>query len=466
MLGSVAFEEIEKYRKELSELSKKIWDHPEGPFQEYEACKLQSDFMKAAGFDVEIGVGGVPTAFKASFGSGHPVIGLMGEYDALPGLSQKLCTYQNPDVEGGYGHGCGHNLLGTGHVTAAVGIKAEMERLGLPGTIVYFGCPAEEVLTGKVFMARGGAFDGVDYCMCWHPGSSNAVSLGSSCALNSFKFHFTGISSHAGGAPHEGRSALDAVELTNVGINYLREHVPTDVRMNYCIEDGGTAPNIVPANATAWYMIRAQRRKTVVDVTERMYNVARGAAMMTDTKLEIEFLGGCYHDIKNEVLAQLTHECMEAVPLPEWTPEEIQFAKEINEKNPKGYEAAIKRYHLPEGTQLFDRILPIQNNPSFGAGDFGDCSHLAPGINFFSVTAPLATIGHSWMNTAASGSSIGQKGMIWAGKVIALWALRLFTEPDVREKATEKWKQDMEGDPYICPIPDDIPVPGTEKKSN
>ncbi len=462
MVGKIALETIDKNAKLVCDLSKKIWDNPEGPFQEYKACQWQAEVLEKEGFTVEVGVGGVPTALKASYGSGHPVIGFLGEYDALPGLSQKLCTHPEPEVEGGYGHACGHNLLGTGHLAAAIGIKEEMKANNLPGTIVYFGCPAEEVLTGKVFMARGGAFDGVDFCISWHPGNTTFVTTGSFTALNSFKLHFTGVSSHAGGAPHEGRSALDAIELTNVGINYLREHVPTDVRMNYVIENGGTAPNIVPDKASAWYMVRATKRETVVDVYERMLKVARGAAMMTDTKLEIEFLGGCYAELKNQTLVKLMHECMLAAPQPVWTDEEKQWAKEINECNPSQYADAIRRNNLPEGTQIFEGVMPIQHFNTFGASDVGDVTYLCAGISCFSVTAPLSTIGHSWQNTFASGSSIGQKGMLYAAKFLALWSLRLMTEPEIANEALEEHRKATEGKPYVCPIPAEIPVPYTK----
>lgn len=232
MLGQKAIQSIENYRAKIEALSDYIWENPEKPYREYEAQKHSAQLLKEAGFEVELGVGGVPTAMKATWGKGKPVIGFLGEYDALPGMSQKVSTQKEPVNPGEYGQGCGHNLLGVGHIAAVIGMKAEMEANNIPGTIVYFGCPAEELLTGKVYMARGGAFDDLDLAIAWHPMVFNEVTLGNSLGMNTVKFHFKGRTAHAGGDPHNGRSALDAVELTNVGANYLREHVTSDVRID------------------------------------------------------------------------------------------------------------------------------------------------------------------------------------------------------------------------------------------
>ena len=268
MLGQTAYKTIEANHDMLKKIALDMWANPEGPYREFKACEWISEALKKAGFDVEIGAGGVPTAIKATYGSGHPVIGFLGELDALPGLSQELCTEKKPIEGQTYGQGCGHNLLGVAHLGAVIGLKEEMIEKNLPGTIVYYGCPAEEQLTGKSFMARGGAFD----CLC-----------GSAVGINSVKFHFKGRTAHAGGDPHNGRSALDAVELMNVGANYLREHVTSDVRIHYIITEGGTAPNIVPDKASNFYFIRAQSREVVEDTYERLCKIAQGAAMMTET---------------------------------------------------------------------------------------------------------------------------------------------------------------------------------------
>ena len=266
MIGEIAYKAIEDSRAKLVEVARNIWENPEGPFREFKACQWTAEVLKDAGFDVEIGVAGIPTAIKATWGSGHPVVGLLGEYDALPGMSQAHSTKKEPIEGQAYGQGCGHNLLGVGHLGGALGLKAEMEARNLPGTVVFYGCPAEEVLTGKPFMARGGAFDCLDYCIAWHPGKANQVLCGSAVGINSVKFHYKGRTAHAGGDPHNGRSALDAVELCNVGAQYLREHVTSDVRIHYIILEGGTAPNIVPDKASTWYMVRALSREAVVDV--------------------------------------------------------------------------------------------------------------------------------------------------------------------------------------------------------
>ena len=285
MIGTLAIQEIEAKRARLDELSRKIWEKPEAGFKEYEACKNVSEFLREEGFTVEVGVGGVPTAIKASYGSGHPVIGFMGEFDALPGLNQKVSTEKEAFVEGAYGHGCGHNLLCTAHVGAVVGLKEEMARLNLPGTIVYYACPGEELLTGKPLMARGGAFEGLDVAINFHPNKVNEATVGVSTAVNSMKFHFTGKSAHAANSPENGRSALDAVELTDIGANYLREHVTSDVRIHYTITDGGIVPNVVPDKASVWYYVRAFSREAVEDAYERLIKAAKGAAMMTETEV-------------------------------------------------------------------------------------------------------------------------------------------------------------------------------------
>ena len=459
MIGSIALDAIAAKREALKELELKIWNTPEIAYLEVEACKWTAEMLKNEGFDVEIGVGGVPTAIKATYGSGHPVIGLLGEYDALPGMSQKVQTEKEAVEAGCPGQGCGHNLLGVAHVGAAIGIKAEMIEKKLPGTIIYFGCPGEEQLTGKPFMARGGAFDGIDMCIAWHPSNGDRISIGTQTALNTAKFHFKGRTAHAGGDPHNGRSALDAVELMNVGANYLREHVTSDVRIHYTITEGGTAPNIVPDKACVWYYVRALSREAVEDTYARLVKIAKGAAMMTETEVEIEFLGGCYNTMANMVLSELVHKNIGAVPQDPWTPEEIQMAREMSEASGQNWENVRRAYNLGENDTLSSTVQPIKFIDQYGSTDVGDVMHLVPTAMFFTASFPMGAPGHSWQNTASAGSSIGHKGMIYGARILAKTVLDCFENPDIVKAAKEEFDKATAGSKYLCPIPDEVPVP-------
>ena len=462
MLGNTAMQAIDQYRSTLDQLSKGIWAHPEAGYRETYACDATAKVLRDAGFEVEIGAGGVPTAIRASFGSGHPVIGLLGEYDALPGLSQECCGTEKKPVEGqGYGHGCGHNLLGVAHVGAAIGIKEEIEKNHLPGTVVYYGCPGEELLTGKPFMARGGAFRDLDLAMAFHPNTNNSATMGVSTALNSAKFHFKGRTAHAGGDPHNGRSALDAVELMDVGANYLREHVTSDVRIHYTILEGGTAPNIVPDKACVWYYVRALSREAVEDTYARLVKIAKGAAMMTETEVEEEFLGGCYNTLNNKVLANLVKDTMHEIPQEPWTDEEIAFAKALNEQSPQ-YKAGCAAVNRPEGTQLYEGPMEIETANSYGSTDVGDVQHIVPGIMIRTATYNIGAPGHSWQITACSGMSIGEKGMNRAAQVMAVSALKVLNDTSIYEAAKAEFDQEMAGKKYVCPIPAEVPVPYTK----
>ncbi len=445
MHQQIAFAEIERWRDQLDRLALDVWKHPEGPYREYKACEWTAQLLRDAGFDVEVGVGGIKTAIRATYGSGKPVLGLLGEYDALPGMSQKVCTRKEPVVDGDWGQACGHNLLGVAHVGAAIGLKKAMEENKLSGTVIYFGCPAEEVLTGKAFMARAHVFDGIDFCAAFHPSSANSVSLGTATGLNSFKLHFKGRTAHAGGDPYNGRSALDAVELTNVGINYLREHVPMTVRMHYIITEGGVAPNIVPDKACAWYFVRALTREMIDEVYGRVLDIARGAAQMTGTELEVEFLGGCYPTLNNHVLGQVMYDSLCETPREPWTQEELDFAAALNGgKNPD--------------EPLHTGVVQYKDN-SYGSTDVGDVQHIAPGIAFGTACWNRGAPGHHWQVTACSGHSVGLKGMIYAAKAMAAFGLKVMGDPELLAKAKKEFDEKTGGKPYVCPIPDEIPVP-------
>ena len=461
MTGEIALKVIEEGRAKFEDLSYHLWANPEPAYREYIASETCIKALEEAGFAIEKAVGGVPTAFKATYGSGSPVIALLAEYDALPGLSQKAVSHKEP-VEGqSCGHGCGHCLMAGANVAAAVGIKAEMEAKNLPGTLVFLGCPAEEQLTGKVFMARGHAFDGLDIALSYHPLFTTEVSVGNSSAMNTAKFHFKGRTAHAGGDPHNGRSALDAVELMNVGANYLREHVTSDVRIHYTITEGGTAPNIVPDKACVWYYVRAMRREAVEDVYARLVKVAKGAAMMTETEVEIEFLGGCYNTLNNKVLANLVKDTMHEIPQEPWTDEEIAFAKALNEQSPQ-YKAGCAAVNRPEGTQLYEGPMEIETANSYGSTDVGDVQHIVPGIMIRTATYNIGAPGHSWQITACSGMSIGEKGMNRAAQVMAVSALKVLNDTSIYEAAKAEFDQEMAGKKYVCPIPAEVPVPYTK----
>ena len=457
MLSTVATKAVDQNAAILEDLAKKIWEHPETAFNEVKACEWTAEVLKNAGFEVEVGYVGMPTAIRATWGKGHPRIGFLGEYDALPGLSQKVSTEKEPVCEGAPGQGCGHNLLGVACLGAALGMKAELEASGKEGTVVFYGCPAEEVLTGKAFMAREGAFADLDAAFSWHGATTNHLTTGTMTGLNSAVFHFHGVTAHAGGDPHNGRSALDAVELMSVGANYLREHVTSDVRIHYVIKEGGTAPNIVPDTASVWYYVRALSREAVEDTYRRLVLVAEGAAHMTETKLEIEFLGGCYNTLNPVKFTTMTRDVMAEIEMPQWTEEEKKFADALNKKSQQ-YDR-VKDSGLLDNGPLCTFVSPVLNEDGYGSTDVGDVQHIVPCVQVMTATYNLAAPGHSWQVTACSGMSIGMKGMLYGAKVMAASAMKLVNEPKLLEEAKEEFKKQMNGRTYKCPIPKEIPVP-------
>lgn len=457
MLSTVATKAVDQNAAILEDLAKKIWEHPETAFNEVKACEWTAEVLKNAGFEVEVGYVGMPTAIRATWGKGHPRIGFLGEYDALPGLSQKVSTEKEPVCEGAPGQGCGHNLLGVACLGAALGMKAELEASGKEGTVVFYGCPAEEVLTGKAFMAREGAFADLDAAFSWHGATTNHLTTGTMTGLNSAVFHFHGITAHAGGDPHNGRSALDAVELMSVGANYLREHVTSDVRIHYVIKEGGTAPNIVPDTASVWYYVRALSREAVEDTYRRLVLVAEGAAHMTETKLDIEFLGGCYNTLNPVKFTTMTRDVMAEIEMPQWTEEEKKFADALNKKSQQ-YDR-VKASGLLDNGPLCTFVSPVLNEDGYGSTDVGDVQHIVPCVQVMTATYNLAAPGHSWQVAACSGMSIGMKGMLYGAKVMAASAMKLVNEPKLLAEAKEEFKKQMNGRTYKCPIPKEIPVP-------
>ena len=450
MTGQIAFEEISRLRPELKGLAMNIWNNPEPPFQERAAAKWTADMLAQAGFAVELGVAGLPTAIVATWGQGAPVIGFLGEYDPLPGLSQAAdCPEKKPVVPGAYGHGCGHNLLGTANVGAVIGAKREMEARGFAGTLVFYGCPAEELASGKGIMAQAGLFDRLDACLVFHPDVRNVVQRGGNASCMAMRISYHGRSAHAGGSPQDGRSALKAVELCGIGTQYLREHFTADVRVHYAIDNGGTAMNIIPDFAQASYGVRANTVEAALDVKRRVLNVAQGAALMTETTLEVEDLSGCYDTLNNGVLGELMEQCLKDTPFEPWTEEELALAEQLNATNPRVYEGMCRRNGIAPGTQLFTGVAPSNFAREMASTDAGDVMHIVPGINFGTACAPICAMPHTWQATSAYGGEIGVKGMIYAAKAMALCALRLMEQPETVAAAKEEFHKATGGAAYV-----------------
>ena len=453
----IAIQAIESKANVLIEVADNMWKEPETAYNEVKAAQWIADVLKANGFEVEMGAYNLPTCVVGRWGKGKPVVGFLGELDALPGMSQKICTFKDPIVPGGAGQGCGHNLLGAACLGGALGMKAELEAKGLEGTVVYYGCPAEEVLTGKAFMAREGAFRDLDCAFSWHGGNMNGVNNGISTGLNSAIFHFKGRTAHAGGDPHNGRSALDAAEIMSVGANYLREHVTSDVRIHYVYKEAGTAPNIVPDKASVWYYVRAFNREAIEDTYNRLVKVAEGAAHMTETELEIEFLGGCYNTQPNMYMAQMTYDIMKDVELPQYTEEELAFADALN-KNSPNYQAVLASGKLEKGP-IFEGMSGFQTTDNYGSTDVGDVQYIVPCVQVRTACWNLAAPGHSWQITACSDMGIGFKGVLYGAKIMAAAAMAMYEDPTHVEKAKAEFDEKMKVKPYKCPIPKEVPIP-------
>jgi len=466
-IKQVARSWIDENKERIVEISDEIWEYAELGFVEFKSAKLLADELEKHGFEVEREVAGIPTAFVATWGSGKPVIGIMGEYDALPGVSNKAVPEKDPLIEGGPGHGCGHNVHGTSGLAGALAVKATMEAEGLPGTIKFFGCPAEEMLSGKVWMVREEIFDGVDACLSHHPSSMNTASLGSSNANNSVKFVYYGKTSHAAGSPEQGRSSLDAVELMNIGVNFLREHVIEKARIHYVIEEGGGQPNVVPDYARVWYLIRAPERDQVDHIYERILKVAEGAALMTGTRLEVQFKKAIYNLMPSKTLAELVIANMREVGAPEFTEEELAFARKIGETVPKQAKMdSLRKRKVPDWQKYVDVDLVTdildpfnEGEVSAGSTDVSDVSWNTPTTEFGTTSVVLGTPGHSWTTVATCGMSIGHKSLVFAAKTMAGAALELLTKPELLKKAQDEHKEKLAGRVYKAPVPPDVKPP-------
>lgn len=451
------FEQIEKNEEKLKEIAFEIWNNPEIAFNEFKASKLQKEYLKGLGFEIK-DVPNNPTAFIAECGEGKPILGILGEYDALPGLSQKISSVKEPLEEYTSGHGCGHNLIGTGGVGAAVALKEIMETENLKGTIRYYGCPAEETLAGKGLMAKETVFDDLDSCVSWHPASMNVVWGCSFLAMNSMKFRFKGKTAHAAAAPQAGRSALDAVELMNVGANYLREHVIEKARIHYVITNGGMAPNVVPDDAEVWYFVRAPKRVDVKEISDRLYKIAQGAELMTETKMEYELLAGCYDVVPNNVLGKLMHSNMQEIGGPKFTEEDYTFANDLAALSTKEEKRKVmSTYFAPEyilDRSLCDEIIEVDDRGKVMAGssDVGDVSYITPFSQITAATWPIGTAAHTWIASASSGSGIGLNAMIFAAKTIAGTLYDLLNDNNLIESAKEEYKTVLRDTKYVSPF--------------
>jgi aminobenzoyl-glutamate utilization protein B len=441
---------VEKHQQELIKLSDAVWGFAETAMKETKSSKILSDYAALQGFKVTKGVAEVPTAFIAEYGSGKPIIGVLGEFDALPGLSQKAQATKEALLKDAPGHGCGHNMFGAGSLGAALAIKELIAAGKLKGTIRFYGTPAEEDLAGKVYMARAGLFDDLDVCLDWHPDYENKANMQSSQAVTDFSISFKGKSAHAAADPWNGRSALDAAEFFTTGVNFLREHVKPSVRMHYVYTKAGKVPNVIPDEASVWLWIRDSKRSGVAEVSERMKDIAKGAALMAGVEVEVKLNSGLYELLNNEIGAKTLQSNMNFVGPIIYSKEELAFGEKI-----------MKEYGL-ESKGINGAVKPLETNktdPPGGSTDVGDVSYLVPEITLLATTAPYEAPWHSWVVVACGGMSIGHKGMLYASKCLGTTMVDIFENEKLRadikaefikRKGNEVWKAMLpDGPPQI-----------------
>jgi aminobenzoyl-glutamate utilization protein B len=436
---------VAQHADRFGAISRQIWETPELGFHETRSSPLLQQELRTNGFAVETGVAGMPTAFTASFGSGKPVIAIMGEFDALPGLSQKDIPTQSPVTAGAPGHACGHNLLGSASALAAVAIKEEIQARGLKGTIRYYGTPAEEGGGGKIYMIDAGLFRDVDAVLAWHPGDSNAVNLHSMLAVNGGKFRFYGVASHAAAAPERGRSALDGAMIMLNAVEFLREHVPQETRIHYIITNGGSAANVVPAFAEVSLMARNPDAQTLDGIWERIMKCAQAGALASETRMEFEQGTNYSNVLPNDALTDVVGRAMLKAGGYEFTPEERQFAEELQ----KTLGAPVHKPG-PENVQV---------DKTEGCGpastDAGDVSWVVPTVQFTTATFVPGVGPHTWQAAACAGSSIGRKGMVVAARTLALAGVELFENPGEVQAGKDAFQKRLEGRHWISRIPAD-----------
>jgi len=428
---NAAIASVEKHQQELINLGDSVWKFAETALKEYQSSKILSDYAAKQGFRVKTNVAEMPTAFIAEYGSGKPIIGILGEFDALPGLSQKAQPTKQPLNENMPGHGCGHNMFGAGSLGAALAIKELMVAGKLKGTIRFYGTPAEEAVGGKLYMARAGLFTDLDVCLDWHPDDENKANMQSSQAMIDLLVSFKGTSSHAAFDPWNGKSALDAAELFTTGVNFFREHVRPTVRMHYVYKNGGNVPNVVPDQASVWIWLRDSKRSGLAVVEDRIRDIAKGAALMAGVTSEVKIQSGDYELLMNETGANVLQKNMESLGPINYTQDEIEFGKQIQ-----------KQAGLAQ-TGFKGEIQPLEKTkeaPEGGSTDVGDISWIVPEITLLATTAPYETPWHSWMVVACGGMSIGHKGMLFASKALSMTMVDLFENEELRQKIRKEFE--------------------------
>jgi len=443
VLNSIAQQE-----KDLISISDKVWAAAEIAMKEYQSAKVLSDYAEQKGFKVTRNVAEIPTAFIAEYGSGKPIIGILGEFDALPGLSQKAIPYKEALKADAAGHGCGHNMFGTASLGAAVAIKDLIAAGKLKGTVRFYGTPAEEDLAGKVYMARAGVFNDLDVCLDWHPDYENKANMQSSQAIVSYTVLFKGKSAHAAADPWNGKSALDAAELFNIGMNFMREHVKPSVRIHYVYKQAGNVPNVIPDVASVWLWIRDSKRSGVAEVEERMKEVAKGAAQMTRTQVEFQMENGLYELLVNETGAKALHKNMQLVGPIVYTEQEKAFADKI-----------MKEYGN-EVLGIDGSVKPLETkreDPPGGSTDVGDVSYIVPEITLNATTAPYKSPWHSWVVVACGGMSIGHKGMLFAAKSLGTTMVDLFENESLRKEIRAEFEKKKGNEVWKAMLPDGPP---------
>jgi aminobenzoyl-glutamate utilization protein B len=428
----------------FGELSRRIWEFAEVGYKEKESSALLKSELQAAGFKIQENVAGMPTAFIASYGEGKPVIGILGEYDALPGLSQEADPAKKPRIAGAPGHGCGHNLFGVASTYAAITIKDYLAAKKISGTIRFYGTPAEEGGAGKVYLARAGSFSDCDVVLAWHPGDNNGASMRSSLANISAKFRFSGQAAHAAGAPDRGRSALDAVMLMAHAVDMLREHVPQTTRIHYIVTKGGEAPNVVPDLAELYIYARHPSMPALDGIWSRVIKCAEAGALATETKMEMEIVHSAYNLLPNEPLARMFDQNLKQVGGVKYSAEEKGFAEKLRQTF--ALEGA-----LPLGSE--EQIQAMESGSGGGSTDVGDVSWIVPTAQFNTATYVPGTPGHSWQAVACTGYSVGRKGMVVAAKTLALSGVDLLNDPKLIEAARADFNKRRSGIDYRSRIP-------------
>ena len=446
---------VEKHKNELIKISDEIWRLAETAFEETKSAEILASYAEKKGFNVERGVAGMPTAFVATYGSGSPVISVLGEFDALPGISQKATPTKSPLKEGAAGHGCGHNLFGAGSLGAAIAIKELIQAGKIKGTVKFLGTPSEEKFFGKIWMVNAGLWEDVDVNISWHPSAETKADVQSSLALVDFKVEFFGQAAHASADPWNGRSASDALELYASGINYYREHVRPSVRMHYHIQDGGQVVNVVPDYSRIWVRVRDTKRSGMMPVYKRVQEMAKGAAILANVDYKISLISGIYEVLVNREGGEIMQKNLELLGPIEYTDDEIAFGKKIQEitkKEQVGMDSAI------------NPLLDTRENPGGGSTDVGDVSWNVANINLGVTTAPKDTPWHSWAVVACGGMSIGHKGMLYSSKAMSMTMLDLFENPALVDKVKAEYKERKGDEVYKAIIPEGPPPIPTKTK--